>query len=139
MTLADRRVGRCRMISCSLMTNRSRPSGPGESTITTPTRSLGSWLAGVPVSPRVAEAAARRLRLSSGRERRHPPARPCHGAASRPCHLAACTTDQLAALVETRLKQMQYRPGPLDDYIAATGLTVQPVTELQPFNLCSPY
>jgi hypothetical protein len=53
--------------------------------------------------------------------------------------LAACTTDQLAALVETRLKQMQYRPGPLDDYIAATGLTVQPVTELQPFNLCSPY
>ena len=41
-------------------------------------------------------------------------------------NLAACTTDQLATRVKTRLKQMQYRSGLLDGFIAATGLTLQP-------------
>jgi transposase len=41
-------------------------------------------------------------------------------------NLAACTTDELAALVRTRLKKMQYRPGLLDGFIAETGLTLQP-------------
>ncbi|MFC1232237.1 transposase [Streptomyces sp. Sce081] len=41
-------------------------------------------------------------------------------------NLTACTTDELAALVRTRLKKMQYRPGLLDGFIAETGLTLQP-------------
>ncbi|MFC5668808.1 IS630 family transposase, partial [Streptomyces incanus] len=40
--------------------------------------------------------------------------------------LAACTTDELAALVRTRLKKMQYCPGPLDGFIAETGLVLRP-------------
>nr|WP_258382797.1 transposase [Streptomyces sp. NTH33] len=41
-----------------------------------------------------------------------------------PADLAACTTDQLAALIRTRLKRMQYRPGLLDGFIAETGLVL---------------
>ncbi|MEV0694498.1 hypothetical protein [Streptomyces sp. NPDC050388] len=41
-------------------------------------------------------------------------------------NLAACTTDQLAALIRIRLKQMQYRPGLLDGFIAETGLVLTP-------------
>ena len=41
-------------------------------------------------------------------------------------NLAPHTTDQLAALTRTRLKQMQYRPGLLDGFIAETGLIPQP-------------
>ncbi|MEV0688883.1 hypothetical protein [Streptomyces sp. NPDC050388] len=41
-------------------------------------------------------------------------------------NLAACTTDQIAALIRTRLKRMQYRPGPLDGVIAETGLVLTP-------------
>ncbi|MBL3668425.1 transposase [Streptomyces sp. M2CJ-2] len=39
-------------------------------------------------------------------------------------NLAACTTDELAALIRTRLKRMQYRPGLLDGFIAETGLVL---------------
>ncbi|WP_234425687.1 transposase [Streptomyces kebangsaanensis] len=39
-------------------------------------------------------------------------------------NLAACTTDQLAALIRTRLKRMQYRPGLLDGLVAETGLVL---------------
>jgi hypothetical protein len=41
-------------------------------------------------------------------------------------NLAPRTTDQLATLARTRLKQMQYRPGLLDGFIAETGLIPQP-------------
>jgi DDE superfamily endonuclease len=41
-------------------------------------------------------------------------------------NLAPHTTDQLATLARTRLKQMQYRPGLLDGFIAETGLLPQP-------------
>jgi hypothetical protein len=41
-------------------------------------------------------------------------------------NLAACGIDQLAAIVRTRLKSMQYRPGLLDAFIVETGLAVQP-------------
>jgi DDE superfamily endonuclease len=41
-------------------------------------------------------------------------------------NLAPHTTDQLAALAKTRLRQMQYRPGLLDGFIAETGLIPQP-------------
>lgn len=41
-------------------------------------------------------------------------------------NLAACNTDQLAALVKTRLRHMQYRPGLLDGFLAETGLTLEP-------------
>jgi len=41
-------------------------------------------------------------------------------------NLAACGTDQLAAIVRTRLKSMQYRPGLLDAFIAETDLALQP-------------
>ncbi|GAA2307576.1 IS630 family transposase [Streptomyces kunmingensis] len=34
--------------------------------------------------------------------------------------------DQLTALVKTRLKRMQYRPGLIDGYMARTGLDLQP-------------
>jgi transposase len=33
---------------------------------------------------------------------------------------------QLAALIKTRPKRMQYRPGLLDGYLAKTGLDLQP-------------
>jgi hypothetical protein len=33
---------------------------------------------------------------------------------------------QLAALIKTRFKRMQYRPGLLDGYLAKTGLDLQP-------------
>jgi hypothetical protein len=41
-------------------------------------------------------------------------------------NLAPCGTDELAALVRTRLKRMQYRPGLLDGFIAETGLILSP-------------
>jgi putative transposase len=41
-------------------------------------------------------------------------------------NLAAHGTDELAALVRTRLKRMQYRPGLLNGFIAETGLTLEP-------------
>jgi putative transposase len=41
-------------------------------------------------------------------------------------NLAACGTDQLAAIVRTRLKSMQYRPGLVDSFIAETDLALQP-------------
>jgi putative transposase len=34
--------------------------------------------------------------------------------------------DQLTALVKTRLKRMQYRPGLIEGLIAKTGLDLQP-------------
>jgi hypothetical protein len=37
-------------------------------------------------------------------------------------NLAACSVDELAALVKTRLKRMQYRPGLIDALITETGL-----------------
>jgi hypothetical protein len=41
-------------------------------------------------------------------------------------NLATGSIDQLAVLVRSRLKSMQYRPGLLDGFIAATGLVIQP-------------
>lgn len=42
-------------------------------------------------------------------------------------NLAPHGTDALAALVRTRLKRMKYRTdGPLDGFIAETGLTLEP-------------
>jgi len=41
-------------------------------------------------------------------------------------NLAACGIDQLAAIVRTRLKSIQYRPGLIDAFIAETGLVIQP-------------
>lgn len=41
-------------------------------------------------------------------------------------NLAAHGTDRLTAIVRTRLKSMQYRPGPLDAFIAETCLALQP-------------
>lgn len=41
-------------------------------------------------------------------------------------NLAPHTTDQLATLARTRLKQMQYRLGLLDGFIAETGLVPRP-------------
>ncbi|MFC9624910.1 hypothetical protein ACFTXM_34795 [Streptomyces sp. NPDC056930] len=40
--------------------------------------------------------------------------------------LAPCSLDELAALAGTRLKRMQYQPGPLDGFIAETGLILAP-------------
>lgn len=34
--------------------------------------------------------------------------------------------DELAAMVATKLKRMQYRPGLLDDFIAQTGFIFEP-------------
>jgi putative transposase len=45
-----------------------------------------------------------------------------HGLAN----LAPRDTDQLAAVVKTKLKRMQYRPGLLDGFIAQTGLILKP-------------
>ena len=42
-------------------------------------------------------------------------------------NLAKHTIGQLTALVKTRLRQMQYRPGLLDGYLAGTGLDLTPL------------
>lgn len=41
-------------------------------------------------------------------------------------HDDACTLDQLAVIIGTRLKQMQYRPGLLDAFVARAGLIADP-------------
>jgi putative transposase len=41
-------------------------------------------------------------------------------------NLAKRNLSQLAALVRTRLKRMQYRPGLLDGFLAGTGLDLMP-------------
>ncbi|MEU8795303.1 hypothetical protein [Streptomyces sp. NPDC048643] len=41
-------------------------------------------------------------------------------------NLTKHSLDQLTALVKTRLKRMQYRPGLIDDLIAKTDLDFQP-------------
>jgi hypothetical protein len=41
-------------------------------------------------------------------------------------NLAACGLDQLVATVKSRLKQIQYRPGLIDGFLAQTGLSIQP-------------
>jgi transposase len=48
-------------------------------------------------------------------------------------NLAKRNLAQLTALIKTRLKRVQYRPGLLDGFVASTGL------DLKPFcNLCNP-
>jgi transposase len=41
-------------------------------------------------------------------------------------NLARCNLTQLTALIKTRLKRMQYRPGLLDGFLASTGLDLTP-------------
>ncbi|SFG53687.1 DDE superfamily endonuclease [Streptomyces mirabilis] len=41
-------------------------------------------------------------------------------------HLTRHSIDQLTALVKTRLKRMQYRPGLIEGLIAKAGLDLQP-------------
>jgi hypothetical protein len=41
-------------------------------------------------------------------------------------NLAKRNVSQLTALVKTRLKRMQYRPGLLDGFLASTGLDLAP-------------
>jgi len=41
-------------------------------------------------------------------------------------NLAKRNLGQLTALVKTRLKRMQYRPGLLDGFLASTGLDLTP-------------
>ncbi|MFI1395905.1 hypothetical protein [Streptomyces sp. NPDC020681] len=41
-------------------------------------------------------------------------------------NLTKHSLEQLTALVKTRLKQMQYRPGLIDGLITKTGLDLQP-------------
>jgi transposase len=41
-------------------------------------------------------------------------------------NLAACGIDQLAAIVRSRLKSIQYRPGLIDAFIQETGLAMEP-------------
>ena len=41
-------------------------------------------------------------------------------------NLARHTIGQLTALIKTRLRQMQYRPGLIDGYLAGTGLDLTP-------------
>ena len=41
-------------------------------------------------------------------------------------NLAKHNLSQLTALVKTRLKRMQYRPGFLDGFLASTGLDLTP-------------
>ena len=41
-------------------------------------------------------------------------------------NLAKHTIGQLTALIKTRLRRMQYRPGLLDGYLAGTGLDLTP-------------
>ena len=40
-------------------------------------------------------------------------------------NLAACGIDQLAAIVRSRLKSIQYRPGLVDAFITETGLVIE--------------
>jgi putative transposase len=42
-------------------------------------------------------------------------------------NLAKHTISQLTTLARTRLRQMQYRPGLLDGYLARTGLDLTPL------------
>jgi len=55
----------------------------------------------------------------------------CAGAAYYRAHgrglgnLATCGIDQLAAIVRSRLKSIQYRPGLIDAFITETGLAVE--------------
>jgi hypothetical protein len=42
-------------------------------------------------------------------------------------NLAKRNLTQLTALVKTRLKRMQYRPGLLDGFLASTGLDLAPL------------
>jgi transposase len=46
-------------------------------------------------------------------------------------NLAKRNLSQLTALVKTRLKRMQYRPGLLDGFLASTGLDLVPSSNLQ--------
>ncbi|MCK2214333.1 transposase [Actinomadura sp. ATCC 31491] len=41
-------------------------------------------------------------------------------------NLAPCTLDDLAAIIRSRLKQLQYRPGLLNAFLAHTGLIMNP-------------
>jgi hypothetical protein len=41
-------------------------------------------------------------------------------------NLTKLGTDQLTALVKTRLRRMQYRPGLIDGFLAKTGLGLTP-------------
>ncbi|MEU9395379.1 hypothetical protein AB0D86_35945, partial [Streptomyces sp. NPDC048324] len=50
------------------------------------------------------------------------------GAAQSLANLTKHSLDQLTALVKTRLKRMQYRPGLIEGLIAKTGLDLQPLT-----------
>ncbi|WP_427016493.1 transposase [Pseudarthrobacter sp. P1] len=43
-------------------------------------------------------------------------------------HLVKCGIDRLAALVRSRLRHIQHRPGLLDGFITKTGLNFTPVT-----------
>jgi transposase len=45
-------------------------------------------------------------------------------------NLTKQSLDQLAALVRTRLKRMQYRPGLIDGFLAKTGLDLTPFSNL---------
>jgi hypothetical protein len=46
-------------------------------------------------------------------------------------NLAKRNIGQLTALVRTRLKRMQYRPGLLEGFLASTGLGLTPSTNPQ--------
>ena len=46
-------------------------------------------------------------------------------------NLAKQNIDQLTALVKTRLKRMQYRPGLLGGFLAGTGLDLTPFCDLR--------
>jgi putative transposase len=41
-------------------------------------------------------------------------------------NLAPCTLNDLAAIIRSRLKQLQYRPGLLNTFLAHTGLITNP-------------
>jgi hypothetical protein len=45
-------------------------------------------------------------------------------------NLAKRNISRLAALVKTRLKRMQYRPGLLDGFLADTGLDLTPFSNI---------
>ena len=53
---------------------------------------------------------------------RTPPASRLVAPETVPGHLAKTGIGQLTALVKTRLRRMQYRPGLLDGFLAKTGL-----------------
>jgi hypothetical protein len=42
-------------------------------------------------------------------------------------NLAKHTIGQLTALIKTRIRQLQYRPGLLDGYLAGIGLDLTPL------------